>query len=96
MKLLVLSSSAGGGFAQWNCNCATCSAVRNGSTRHRARTQSSVAVSGPADGVRDLATLVASLEQAVSAQGLRGDVAAFLRLAAERGWVQLSRTTAAA
>lgn len=49
MKLLVLGSSAGGGFPQWNCNCANCSAVRSGSTRHRARTQSSVAVGGPAD-----------------------------------------------
>jgi pyrroloquinoline quinone biosynthesis protein D len=48
------------------------------------------------DGVRDLATLVAALEQAFSAQGLRGDVEAFLRLAAERGWVQLSHTTSAA
>jgi pyrroloquinoline quinone biosynthesis protein D len=45
------------------------------------------------DGVRDLATLVAALEQAFSAQGLRGDVEAFLRLAAERGWVQLSHTS---
>jgi pyrroloquinoline quinone biosynthesis protein D len=44
------------------------------------------------DGARDLATLVAALEQAFSAQGLRGDVEAFLRLAAERGWVRLSHT----
>ena len=49
MKLLVLGSSAGGGFPQWNCNCANCAAVRRGSTRHHARTQSSVAVGGPAD-----------------------------------------------
>ncbi|MEY2690023.1 MAG: hypothetical protein RL375_4223 [Pseudomonadota bacterium] len=48
------------------------------------------------DGVRNLATLVDALEQAFSAQGLRGDVDAFLRLAAERGWVELSHTATAA
>jgi len=45
MKIHVLGSSAGGGFPQWNCNCANCSAVRLGSPHHRARTQSSIAVS---------------------------------------------------
>ena len=49
MKLRVLGSAAGGGFPQWNCNCAQCSAVRSGSPSHRARTQSSVAVGGPDD-----------------------------------------------
>ena len=49
MKLRVLGSAAGGGFPQWNCNCAQCSAVRSGSSSHRARTQSSVAVGGPDD-----------------------------------------------
>lgn len=47
MKLLVLGSSAGGGFPQWNCNCAQCAGVRNGRPGLRARTQSSVAVGGP-------------------------------------------------
>jgi pyrroloquinoline quinone biosynthesis protein D len=41
------------------------------------------------DGQRDLAAVVADLEQAFNAQGLRDDVEAFLRLAAERGWVTL-------
>jgi pyrroloquinoline quinone biosynthesis protein B len=49
MKLLVLGSAAGGGFPQWNCNCANCRAVRAGSPHHRVRTQSSVAVGGPDD-----------------------------------------------
>ena len=30
MKILVLGSAAGGGFPQWNCNCANCAGVRNG------------------------------------------------------------------
>lgn len=49
MKLLVLGSSAGGGFPQWNCHCTQCRAVRAGSPNHRARTQSSIAVGGPDD-----------------------------------------------
>ncbi|MEX8520161.1 MAG: pyrroloquinoline quinone biosynthesis protein PqqB [Leptothrix sp. (in: b-proteobacteria)] len=49
MKLLVLGSSAGGGFPQWNCHCVQCRAVRAGSINHRARTQSSIAVGGPDD-----------------------------------------------
>jgi pyrroloquinoline quinone biosynthesis protein B len=47
MKLIVLGSAAGGGFPQWNCNCANCSAVRSGSPHHVPRTQSSIAVGGP-------------------------------------------------
>lgn len=49
MQLLVLGSSAGGGFPQWNGHCSQCSAVRAGSPTHRARTQSSIAVGGPDD-----------------------------------------------
>jgi pyrroloquinoline quinone biosynthesis protein B len=49
MKLLVLGSSAGGGFPQWNCNCRNCAGVRAGSVRATPRTQSSIAVS--ADGI---------------------------------------------
>lgn len=45
MKILVLGSSAGGGFPQWNCNCRNCDGVRNGTITARARTQSSIAVS---------------------------------------------------
>ncbi|NMM37469.1 MAG: pyrroloquinoline quinone biosynthesis protein PqqB [Glaciimonas sp.] len=48
MKIIVLGSSAGGGFPQWNCNCANCDGVRRGTLNARARTQSSIAVS--ADG----------------------------------------------
>ncbi len=49
MKILVLGSGAGGGFPQWNCNCANCAGQRSGQLRARERTQSSIAVS--ADGV---------------------------------------------
>jgi pyrroloquinoline quinone biosynthesis protein B len=45
MKILVLGSGAGGGFPQWNCNCALCSGARRGTTRAASRTQSSIAVS---------------------------------------------------
>ena len=48
MRIRVLGSSAGGGFPQWNCNCANCRAVRVGAPGFSARTQSSLAVS--ADG----------------------------------------------
>lgn len=41
--LRVLGSSAGGGFPQWNCNCANCAGVRAGQPGLQARTQSSVA-----------------------------------------------------
>ncbi len=49
MLIKVLGSSAGGGFPQWNCNCANCRAVRRGAPGYSARTQSSLTVS--ADGV---------------------------------------------
>ena len=42
MRITVLGSAAGGGFPQWNCNCANCSGVRNGTLRAKARTQSSI------------------------------------------------------
>lgn len=45
MKIVVLGSSAGGGFPHWNCNCRNCDGVRKGSVTARARTQSSIAVS---------------------------------------------------
>ncbi|MGH8477645.1 MAG: pyrroloquinoline quinone biosynthesis protein PqqB [Methylococcales bacterium] len=45
MKVRVLGSGAGGGFPQWNCNCANCSGLRTGHMRAVARTQSSIAVS---------------------------------------------------
>ena len=42
----MLGSAAGGGFPQWNCNCPNCAGVRRGTLRARARTQSSIVVSG--------------------------------------------------
>lgn len=48
MKIIVLGSSAGGGFPQWNCNCVNCDGMRRGTLKAQARTQTSIAVS--ADG----------------------------------------------
>ena len=48
MKILVLGAGAGGGFPQWNCNCANCRGQRDGTIQAAERTQSSIAVS--ADG----------------------------------------------
>lgn len=48
MRIRILGSGAGGGFPQWNCNCANCRAVRAGAQGFSPRTQSSLAVS--ADG----------------------------------------------
>lgn len=45
MIIKVLGSAAGGGFPQWNCNCANCADVRRGTPGFTARTQSSLAVS---------------------------------------------------
>jgi pyrroloquinoline quinone biosynthesis protein B len=45
MIIKVLGSAAGGGFPQWNCNCANCADVRAGKPGFKARTQSSLAVS---------------------------------------------------
>jgi pyrroloquinoline quinone biosynthesis protein B len=46
MRIRVLGAAAGGGFPQWNCNCRNCDGVRRGRLRARARTQSSLAISG--------------------------------------------------
>ncbi len=46
MQVRVLGSAAGGGFPQWNCNCANCAGLRRDSVRALRRTQSSIAVSG--------------------------------------------------
>jgi pyrroloquinoline quinone biosynthesis protein B len=50
VKIRVLGSAAGGGFPQWNCNCRNCAGVRSGSLHTRARTQSSIAVTGNTPG----------------------------------------------
>jgi pyrroloquinoline quinone biosynthesis protein B len=44
MRVKVLGSAAGGGFPQWNCTCANCSALRLGTLKARPRTQAQVAV----------------------------------------------------
>jgi pyrroloquinoline quinone biosynthesis protein B len=45
MHIKILGSAAGGGFPQWNCDCANCSGLRAGSLRGKARTQAQVAIS---------------------------------------------------
>lgn len=45
MQIRVLGSAAGGGFPQWNCNCAMCKGYRDGTLNAKARTQSSIAIS---------------------------------------------------
>jgi pyrroloquinoline quinone biosynthesis protein B len=44
MRVRILGSAAGGGFPQWNCNCATCTAARDSQIAATPRTQSSIAV----------------------------------------------------
>jgi len=53
MRITILGSAAGGGFPQWNCNCANCTGVRSGAMRTKARTQSSIFIQPDlgADGV---------------------------------------------
>jgi pyrroloquinoline quinone biosynthesis protein B len=53
MRITILGSAAGGGFPQWNCNCANCAGVRSGAMRTKARTQSSIFIQpdAGADGV---------------------------------------------
>ncbi|VEP17642.1 Coenzyme PQQ synthesis protein B [Hyella patelloides LEGE 07179] len=46
MLIRILGSAAGGGFPQWNCNCAGCQATRRGEKGVHQRTQSSLAVRG--------------------------------------------------
>lgn len=45
MYIQILGSAAGGGFPQWNCNCANCKGYRDGTLHATARTQSSIALS---------------------------------------------------
>jgi pyrroloquinoline quinone biosynthesis protein B len=49
LRITILGSGAGGGFPQWNCNCANCRAVRSGAPGFQARTQSALAVSADGD-----------------------------------------------
>src|SRR5260370_10400109 len=44
MRIVVLGAAAGGGFAEWNCNCRNCSELRTGKIRAKRRSQSSIAV----------------------------------------------------
>lgn len=45
LRIIVLGAGAGGGFPQWNCNCANCRRARAGDPLAPPRTQSSLAVS---------------------------------------------------
>ena len=50
MQIKILGSAASGGFPQWNCACANCVGLREGTLRSRARTQMQIAFS-PLPGV---------------------------------------------
>lgn len=77
MRLLVLGSAAGGGFPQWNSNAPACNRARAGDPAARARTQTSIAVSG--DGERwylinaspDLRSQIGAMAQLHPKEGLR-------------------------
>jgi pyrroloquinoline quinone biosynthesis protein B len=58
MQIHVLGAAAGGGFPQWNCNCANCAGLRAGTLRATARTQSSICIRG--DAASDWALINAS------------------------------------
>ena len=45
MRVKILGTAAGGGFPQWNCACANCSALRAGTFHGKARTQTQIAIS---------------------------------------------------
>lgn len=45
MHIRVLGSGAGGGFPQWNCNCANCAGYRQGTLEAKERSQSSIIIS---------------------------------------------------
>jgi len=49
MQVKILGSAAGGGFPQWNCACPNCRALRAGTFRGKARTQTQVAISADGD-----------------------------------------------
>jgi len=78
VRIHILGSAAGGGFPQWNCNCANCSGFRTGSIRAKARTQCSLAIS--VDGSRwsllnaspDLRTQIFSFPDLLPKGGVRG------------------------
>lgn len=77
MQIRVLGAAAGGGFPQWNCNCANCAGLRADTVRARARTQSSICVKG--DAGRDWALINASpdiLEQVRATPALQPNRAA--------------------
>jgi len=44
VRIEILGSAAGGGFPQWNCNCANCQCLRAGTFQGKPRTQTQVAV----------------------------------------------------
>jgi pyrroloquinoline quinone biosynthesis protein B len=46
LTAIVLGAAAGGGYPQWNCNCATCRLAWAGDRRVKPRTQASLAVTG--------------------------------------------------
>lgn len=78
MKVRVLGSAAGGGFPQWNCNCANCYGLRQGTIKASARSQSSIALSIDEDrwilinASPDIRAQISSFPAIQPQRGLRG------------------------
>jgi pyrroloquinoline quinone biosynthesis protein B len=50
VRIKILGSAAGGGFPQWNCGCANCRGLREGSLRSIVRTQTQIAFTPDPEG----------------------------------------------
>ncbi len=78
LRILVLGAAAGGGFPQWNCNCAACSRARANDKNARPSHQASIAVSGDGEhwfvlnAAPDLRQQIAENPALQSKHGLRG------------------------
>jgi len=77
MRVKVLGSAAGGGFPQWNCGCPNCSALRAGTLRGSARTQTQIAFSVNSkdwfllNGSPDLRTQILAMPELAPPKGSR-------------------------
>ena len=90
LTAIVLGSAAGGGYPQWNCRCPVCRLAWEGDRRVRARTQTSLAVSGDAkswtllNAAPDLRAQIASVRALQPSGGTRASpIAAVVLTGAE-------------
>jgi pyrroloquinoline quinone biosynthesis protein B len=86
VRVRVLGSAAGGGFPQWNCNCANCRGIRTGAIRAKPRTQCSIAVTGSGaqwillNASPDLRTQISSFPELFPKNDTRGSAIASVML----------------